>query len=1110
MINKFIQLLFALLCASGIIVAKDAITLKGSPFAIDATKDINISWKGSPLVIGDSLSWISGETVGEHATTFVYGNHNGWQTSNAWNSDFILPYRREIGLSPNGKKIELTFQAHQEALMDAYPHPLIRYKLLLPISLFVNSSWDALTGRSQNARWSSGTIDPTAPEGVMVSGTRWITFYTEKGAVTFDFNPHGVPTYYVGGMNTMISQWTVTRSGDAIELSLTVPATNYGGDLTSKVSIFEGDKNDYLQHHAVSSYYYFSELPAERLFAFSNHAGKDFMPLSITSNDDDARYAWGNLDGLQLSQGNQSGALYTTCTSTKPNSFKTFRLRPGLYLVTLRTSALADDIGPYSIALNGEEVYSNVTIPKGNMLNLTFVRWIEDGKADIEFQGEWGISVVGFQLFMHSEEDFQFRRGNWLMRGGFCPGILFADYYDVPPVYGTSSSLYPLAGIVKDVSKVPSLPQLETALPDQHSPKLAWRFHSPIGTMGPDNWGTFNEFNTSCKIAKRLAQVKDGGVTAVILNGFLSRHTYANHLPRVEENIRKTVEIAHDMGMKIIDHQDLTILWNADMGFRFLAANPGYLQHSITTGLPTWGLCPVNSGFKDDYFFPYITDHIQKTGVDGLMLDETVFHFANFCSCSHCRDSFHDTTGLMLPDDETNPLLHNKESNLWKAWIEWRKHAMAQWRIDLSKATHQINPSFSNLEYYSEGGFLTNSASYAQGGDLPLSARSKDFLGTEIMSRDVWDDYRYNFTSRNMYNSLRETYGSPVFGLVYPDGKYNYALFGWAMNNMFGQVTWSLVDFEGSEKMNDYTGWKKNMNKIQSIPYTDVAVLFSRLTRDWSVKNTKNYPKEVMGTGQFLSERHIPHTFILDDAVTQQALSRFRVLLAPGMDCINNEQEHSLRQFVTDGGTLFLTGDAGTLDAYGNKRERVAFDDILTDAIRGEAAQLPFIEAKFGRGRIVYSAKKHAINEFCMSIRDAGMVYRFNPDPEITLINEKIFGEVIGESLFRAISIPERVMVNVYRETSENKPAVMVHLLNATGVKAKNGDRLPIPNPVWDRINDEIVFEITMPSLTKAIYTSPDEDLDKEVYVEKVGFESYEVTIPVGTIDKYGILYLYP
>ena len=172
----------------------------------------------------------------------------------------------------------------------------------------------------------------------------------------------------------MVSQWTVAFRGDAIELSFTAPATRYGGDFTSKVTLFEGSREDYLQHHAVSYYYYFSELPAERLFTFSQQAGKDFTPLSITSNDDDARYAWGNLDGLQLSQGNQSGALYTTCTSTKPNSFKTFRLRPCLYLVTLRTSALADDIGPYSIALNGEEVYSNVTIPKGNMLNLTFVR----------------------------------------------------------------------------------------------------------------------------------------------------------------------------------------------------------------------------------------------------------------------------------------------------------------------------------------------------------------------------------------------------------------------------------------------------------------------------------------------------------------------------------------------------------------------------------------------------------------------------------------------------------------------------------------------------------------------------------------------------------------
>jgi hypothetical protein len=117
--------------------------------------------------------------------------------------------------------------------------------------------------------------------------------------------------------------------------------------------------------------------------------------------------------------------------------------------------------------------------------------------------------------------------------------------------------------------------------------------------MGPSNYGSFNEFNTPALIKTRLQQVRDGGVKAVILNGLLSRHTFPAHLERVEENIRKTVEIGHEMGMKFLDHQDLTILWNMDMGFRFLAEHPGFLQHNHTEGLPTWGICPINPLFKE-------------------------------------------------------------------------------------------------------------------------------------------------------------------------------------------------------------------------------------------------------------------------------------------------------------------------------------------------------------------------------------------------------------------------------------------------------------------------------------------------------------------------------
>ncbi len=1103
----FIGLCVIIFLGENILKAQESLTVNDSPFRISVSKDIEVNWKEQKFISGDFFSWIEEEAMGRSADQLEVSNNNGWQTINVWNSNAIAPYRREIGLSPDGKKMELTFQTHQDALMDRYPSPYITYKILLPAPTFANATWDALTGRSQGARWSNGVFDLAMPDGTIVTGARWITFHTSKGAITFDFNPHGVTTYFVGGINTMVSQWKVAKIGDQIELSFSTPATHYGGDFTSKLTIFEGDKNEYRNHHAATFYHYFSELKKEQLFAFNHTTGKDFTNAGVGVFDSTTGYGWQNSDGLSITGGALPGALYATCSSTRPNTFTTQGLRPGLYLVTVKTSALNKDEGPFNVSLNGEEIYHDTKVDIGKVANMTFVRWIEDGKADIQLEGDWAVSVIGFQLFMHREEDYEFRRGNWLRKDGFCPGVLFANYYDTPPVYGKSLAFSTLAGTVHETTEIPKFPELETALPDQQADELAWRFNSPLGTMGPDNWGTFNEFNTPEKIEKRLQQIKNGGVGAVILNGFLSRHTYPAHLDRVEENIRQIVEKAHQMGMKIIDHQDLTILWNADMGFRFLAEHPGYLQHNHTNGLPTWGICPANSDFNHGYFFPFITEQIKNTGIDGLMMDEACYHFANFCNCSFCRESFTRISGLVLPDDETSPLLHNRSSRLWKTWIEWRKYAMARWRIDLSNLTHQINPYFSNLQYYSEGGFLLNSASYGQGGDLPLSAKSMDFLGTEIMSRDVWDDYRYNFTSRNMYNSLRETYASPIFGLVYPAGVFNYALIGWAMNNMFGQVTWSLVDYENREKMNDYTGWKENMNKITSIPYTDVAVVFSRMTRDWSVKNATNYPKEIMGLGQFLSERHVPHTYILDDALTSRDLSGFKTLLAPGMDCISDEQEHTLKQFVRNGGVLFLTGDAGLLTSLGEAKNKRAFGDILTDSKLAQAIEKDWIEVKYGKGRVVYTRNNSMINEFCQSVT-IGNVYRFAPDPKITASNEKIWNNIVDSELFKSTSIPSQVYITAYKDPAKERNAVMIHLLNATGVKVKDGDTLPLPDPAWEPIHDDMSFEITLPSFKEAYYASPDAEGHKKVDVKKTGKNRYKVTVSKGTVDKYGIIYL--
>jgi hypothetical protein len=102
------------------------------------------------------------------------------------------------------------------------------------------------------------------------------------------------------------------------------------------------------------------------------------------------------------------------------------------------------------------------------------------------------------------------------------------------------------------------------------------------------------------------------------------------------------------------------------------------------------------------------------------------------------------------------------------------------------------------------------------------------------------------------------------------------------MNNMIAQVTWSLADFEGAERMNAYTGWKENMNNVSAKTFADIAIVFSRKTRDWSLKNKSAYPSEIMGTSQLLIDKHIQHTFVLTTLCSTRIFQDSGYCLLPG------------------------------------------------------------------------------------------------------------------------------------------------------------------------------------------------------------------------------------
>ena len=190
--------------------------------------------------------------------------------------------------------------------------------------------------------------------------------------------------------------------------------------------------------------------------------------------------------------------------------------------------------------------------------------------ADIEMDGNWAISTLGLQLLLHKNEDHKFQRGFWRQSGVYEPSLLNrSEHYSSPPEYNTDITDMPLPKtVIQDPAGEISYPKEPICLPDQNSPKLAWRFKAKLGSLG-SNGTDFDGYNTPELAEKRLKELRPM-TNALMVNGLLSRHTFPNHLARVKKMLTMLIAEGHKQGFKMIDHQDLTLLWNKGAGFRVL------------------------------------------------------------------------------------------------------------------------------------------------------------------------------------------------------------------------------------------------------------------------------------------------------------------------------------------------------------------------------------------------------------------------------------------------------------------------------------------------------------------------------------------------------------
>lgn len=1152
-----------------------------SIFEIHAEGQLEVKRNGETILHRDHFYAIEGKPFS------VYDGYRedevaGWQVHNLWYKQDIynkVSYRREV--AQNGREVELTVQYRVPAYyfeQPGKPEDIDSfYRVRIPK--------EELQGLRFQARLRTGGATEVV-EGVWgeesekrISGHKivYLTTYRQDGStVSYDFGPIGIASFNMHvAASAMPDSWWVRVEEDQLVFAIgRLKKTTYphNGVYLGKIRISGDSFEDWTQRHLHHNYRYFMELFPIRQFSLGagvlqgdwqkkdkkeisetewlRREGKDlWLAVGKESFSQWNGYGWENAAGVNLKGDISKGVLHGWAEGAQSQDFRMTVSEPGVYIFTLRVGRVNRDVGPFTITANEEVAVKDLKVKQGQVQDITFSRYL-DKDAVLSFSGNWAVSTIAVQPLVMKTEDFTFSRGMWLVEDVTTPTTLYQ--FERRPVPAEAA----LQRIIlnPDFERVPSV--REGRAQEADDPAVMWRWESAINALGPNNTGSFYEFETEEVINRRLDELQKTGVSTILMNGFLIRHAYPEEHERIKTTVALVTRLAHERGMKIIDHFDLTIVPNKSAAYQEFVENIEWAQKDIRSGQVTRGYCINNPHFRQN-FINRITDYVETTNIDGLMLDEVCFHAPFYCACEHCRETFYHDTGLLMPVDETDPAMMNKKDRLWNSWLLWKTNIQADFCVAVLQEIQKIRPDFVWMRYGAPIVFSSNLPA-RWGARLEEGSRYSSFMGIETISNNIHATHRFNLVSGSILNGLFGDYVIPKFVLIYPVHQPVFAYAGWIMANMNGHLLWMTQGNRAIEMDSQrYLTWDQNLDIREVDSVADVAVFYSQGSRDFS-QDVKRYEEESIGLMQQLDDLHVTYQVILERDVTLEALRPYSLVILPGVSAISDEHLELFKNYVAAGGKVLATGTFATEDEIGIPRSQWGLEKFLPVLYRGEVAKgaslvgknssakpiklstpvlqailkpgaqgvdqlaeltangqksVGILAARIGKGHFVWAAPSVGMENFEADGRHTrGWHYRENPQ----LLNEfqKLLLPLAGELSFRPIAIPQAVKVRVHRDKPAFGETTYVHLYNATGAVVRELGKLMTLTPPADpfpALSEDVIFEVKVAEGNyKAVLASPDYPQILNLAVKRVNDNTVRVTVPASALKAYALVRILP
>jgi hypothetical protein len=453
--------------------------------------------------------------------------------------------------------------------------------------------------------------------------------------------------------------------------------------------------------------------------------------------------------------------------------------------------------------------------------------------------------------------------------------------------------------------------------------------------------------------------------------------------PEMEDTVR-TAALVHRLGMKI----DTYIQWDSMMYETFFAEEQraqGWVQCDAL-GQPIM----LEYGYQQSFrYLPCFSnqeylDYLKKVVRYAVVEVKTDFiHFDNFtlsaepnsCHCAACKTGFRNYLRKKYPAeirkdrvgfenvDFVNPPLWNATNRpeklkviadpVFQEWIDYRCQSMTDALVQMADLIRSLNPKVVIEINY--GGVVGYNSPWIRGTDhARLLPHTQVFWDESDQKPGLLPDGTM-ITSIRTYKMARTYHNTVLSYISVSETAMAECL---AFNQTIGFAGISPLSTEVLKYIAFYRKHRDLYLGAEDLAPVAILRSYSSITY-----NNARAGLSAILFEQALIQSRVPFRLICDDHLVDLSPANCKVLILPDTECLSDEQLASIHQYVSAGGGLVATEQAGLYDAWRRLRVEPGLKDLLVgqnSAPAGNRQQVDrFAPAesrrkRYGQGRAAY------------------------------------------------------------------------------------------------------------------------------------------------------------